>query len=257
MDDVQRIDLKQERSIGAIFAATLRLYRHYPLLFALLALAVIAPFDLAVLALTGYGPLRNGGESAGTALLVFLLRGSLIAPLISALHMQAVLAIGEGRRPRLGTVARQGLAVLPMVAAAEIMANIGIALGFVALIVPGIILSLRWAVVAQAAALEQRGWLESLRSSGRLTATYYMHVLGLTLTTGLIGFAVTRAARAVPLGDSSAAGSVAVGIAVDSVIASLVALTLAILYFDLKARHEPIDQRTSAPREHPHLRDLD
>lgn len=257
MDDVQSIDLQQERPISAIFAATLKLYRLYPLLFALLALAVMAPFDLAVLALAGYGPLRDGHESFAVVWLLILLRGSLITPLISALHMHAVLAIGEGRKPRLGAVARQGLSALPVVVAAAIMANIGIFLGFLALVVPGIVLSLRWAVVAQVAALEQEGWLESLRSSRRLTATHYLHIFGLALATSVIAFAVTQGARAAPLGDSSGAGSVAVGIAVDSVIASLAALTLAILYFDLKARHSASAERASAPREHPHLRDLD
>lgn len=257
MDDLKRGDLEQERSTTAIVGATLRLYRRYPLLFAILALAVMAPFDLAVLALAGYGPLRNGHESAGTFTLLLLLRTSLITPLVSALHMHAVVTIGEGRRPRLSTVARQGLQVLPVVAAAEIMANIGIAIGYAALIIPGIVLALRWSVVAQAAALEGEGWLASLRSSRRLTATHYAHVFGLGLAVAALTFAATRGARALPLGDSSGAASVAVGVAVDSLIASLGALTLALLYFDLRARQVPAASTTSAPRDHPHLRDLD
>jgi TRAP-type C4-dicarboxylate transport system permease large subunit len=140
------------------------------------------------------------------------------------------------------------------VAAAEIMASIGIALGFVALIVPGIVLSLRWAVVAQAAALEDNGWLTSLRSSRRLTATHYEHVFTLLLLTSILSFAVLLGARTIPLGSTSSAASVTVGIAVETLIASFTALTLALLYFDLRAR---LDAPQRPELEYPHLHDLD
>lgn len=254
MASERRIDLNQQRSIGGILVATVRLYHRHPLLFAILAVAVVAPYELAVLAITGYGPLRHSHENAGISWLLLLLRTSLITPLISALHMHAVVAIGDGRRPQLRAVALRGLQVLPVVAAAEIMADIGIALGFVALIVPGILLSLRWAVVAQAAALEDEGWLAALRSSRRLTATHYEHVFALLFFAGALSFVVLLGARAIPLGSTSGAASVVVGITVETVIASFAALTLALLYFDLRARPD-------APRrpehEYSHLRDLD
>jgi hypothetical protein len=60
--------------------------------------------------------------------------------------------------------------VLPVVAAAEIVANVGIVAGTYALAIPGIILSVRWSVVAQTAAVEHEGWLPALRRSWRLTS---------------------------------------------------------------------------------------
>ena len=59
-------------------------------------------------------------------------------------------------------------------------------------------------------------------------------------------------ASAIPLGSTSRPPSVIVGIAVDTVLASFSALTLALLYFDLRARPE-----TSNRPEYQHLRDLD
>jgi hypothetical protein len=238
MPDVYRIDLDQPRSVGEILAATARLYRRYPLLFVILALAVMAPYKLAVLGVTGYGPLRHGHENVGISYLLMLLDAALIAPLISALHMHAVVAIGEGQRPRLGAVALRGLQVLPVVAAADIIANVGIFLGLIALIVPGVVLALRWAVVAQAAALEHEGWLPALRSSHRLTGGHYWHIIGLALVVTTLALSVNFGARAIPLGSTSGPGSVAVGIAVYTVTASLSALTLALLYFDLRARRK-------------------
>jgi hypothetical protein len=251
---MRAINLEQQLSVRQILGATADLYRRYPVLFVTLAVAIMGPYDLAVLAVTGYGPLRHSGESVGTYWLLQLLTTSLITPLISALHVHAVVAIGEARRPRLGAVGVRGLQVLPVVAAADIVSSIGIAIGYVALIVPGIILGLRWAVAAQAAALENANWLEALRSSRRLTATHYSHVFGLLLLTGILAAALRLGVRALPLGSSSGAGSVAIGIAVDTIIASFVALTLALLYFDLRARPKVAER---AEREYPHLRDLD
>jgi hypothetical protein len=135
--DAYQIDIGRQRSVGEILLATVRLYRRYPLLFAILALGVMAPFDLAVLAITGYGPLTHsnyGGRGISTLLL--LLRSALVTSLISALHMHAVVSIGEGQKPRLGAVALRGVQVLPVVAAAEVITTCGTLLGFVALIVP-------------------------------------------------------------------------------------------------------------------------
>lgn len=251
----KQIDLDQRRSVPGIVAATVRLYRWYPLLFAILAVAVVAPYDLVVLAATGYGPLRHTHENTGVSVLLVLSRTFLVTPLISALHIHAVVTIGEDRRPELKAVAARGLRVLPVVAAAEIMASIGIALGFIALIIPGILLSLRWAVVAQAAALEDNGWLASLRSSRRLTATHYEQVFTLLLFTGILSFLLLLGARAIPLGSTSGAPSVIVGVVVETLIASFTALTLALLYFDLRASLKKTPQ--PATPESPHLRDLD
>ncbi|HXW59586.1 MAG TPA: hypothetical protein VEJ23_08950 [Solirubrobacteraceae bacterium] len=248
MARVEQIDLNQRRSLGGILVATASLYRSFPLLFALLALAVMAPYELAVLAITGYGPLRHAHEPAGIHWLLLLARASLITPLVSALHMQAVVAIGEGKRPRLGSVALSGVRVLPVVAAAEIMATIGITLGFIAFIIPGVFLTLRWAVVAQAASLEHEGWLAALRSSQHLTATHYRLVFALVLLVDLVAAAVHFGARLLPLGSTSGAVSVAVGIGIDTLIASLSALTLAVLYFDLRAYSDAARSTERMPR---------
>jgi hypothetical protein len=240
--------------VRGILAATARLYWHYPLLFAILALGVMAPYELAVLAISGHGPLAHGhSESLEISTLLTLLRAALITGLISALHVHAVVAIGEGRRPRLGAVALKGIQVLPVVAATEVMSSLGELLGFAALIIPGIVLTLRWSVAAQAAAIEREGWLSALRSSRRLTREQYEHVFTLLLLTGVLTFVVHVGATVALEGDTSSARSVLIGIAIDTLLASFSALTLAVLYFELRGRPaEP----ALAPREHPHLRDL-
>ncbi len=245
MESSQAIDLGRERSVGQMLGAALDIYRRYPLLFATLAVCVIAPYELARLAVTGDGPFVSRGTGHTGALLLFeMVYYVLVGPLISALHVHAVVEIGEGRRPKLASVAVRGLSVLAVVAAAEISAGLLIVLGFIALVIPGILLSLRWSVVAQTAAIDNEGWLPALRRSGRLAAGHYMHIFGLLLAIGALTFVVGSVAGALTAGGGTGAVSVLIGIAVYTIIASFSALTLAILYFDLRAR-EAGSQRVS------------
>jgi hypothetical protein len=245
MEDPQPTELERPRTLGEILGGALDYYGRYPLLFMLLAAGVIAPYELAVLAATGAGPLAAQSHlSAGAQILLVLIDYAVVAPLISALYVHAVTVIGEGRRPEASQVAARGLRVLPDVTAAVIVAGLGIGLGIVALIIPGIILALRWSVVAQAAAIDRQGWLPALRRSGELTRGNYWHILGLLLITGLLAGAVTLAAGALPLGSTSGAASVAVGIVARTITASFSALTLAFLYFDLRARASGVSRPT-------------
>ncbi|HTC60249.1 MAG TPA: hypothetical protein VK691_09045 [Solirubrobacteraceae bacterium] len=238
MEASSAIDLGRERSALEILRTALVMYRRYPLLFATLAVGVIAPYELARLAVTGVGPLGSGKSGdEGTLLLFELIYYVLVGPLISALHVHAVIEIGEGRRPRIGPVALRGLGVLAVVVAAEIVAGVLIGLGFIALIVPGIVLSLRWSVVAQTAAVDHEGWMPALRRSAQLTAGHYWHIFRVLLAIGFLTFVVAALVGALAGGgNSTSIVSALVGIAVYTLVASFGALTLAVLYFDLRAR---------------------
>lgn len=240
--------LDDERSVWGIVKDALTLYIRYPVLFVVLAVVVVAPYDLFVLHVAGTSPLGSAAHQSFTlGLLLNLIHFSLVGPFISALHTHAVVLAGEGVRPRLRAVAGRGLLVLPVVMAAEIAANIGIYLGFL-LVIPGIILAFRWSVVAQAAAVEHEGWIPSLSSSARLTSRNYLRILGLFALTGIPTIAIRLSARALPLGGSSTTLSVAIGILIDTVTASFAALTLALLYFDLRARktRQPVQAAVSS-----------
>jgi hypothetical protein len=233
------IDLSRDRSAAEIVRCTLGLYGDYPWLFLILALVVMAPWDLAKLAVTGIGPLGH------TKHVGFLERESLelldllfVGPLISAMHVQAVVAIGDGQRPRLGAVAAKGLRVLPVVGVAALIAGVGVEIGFLALVIPGIVLWIRLSVVPQAAAIERDGVRNALRSSWRLTREHGSHIFGLLLVFGILAVGVVLGATALDAGTSTSAGSVALGIAVNTIIASFTALATALLYFDLRARRQ-------------------
>lgn len=231
----QAPDLGQPRTVAEVLGTALKLYLSYPAVFLGLAVMVVVPYELAVLLITNSGPLGQSKASVDTVLLLDLIAFALVGPLVSALQVRAVLMIGEHEQPRLLEVVRRSLTVLPVVVAAEIIAGIGIGIGLVLLVVPGVILALRWAVVAQVAAIEQTDWPGALRRSGQLTTRHWLHILAILLCVALVNLTLTNIGASV-IGTGTKAPAVIVGLVIAVLVSSFQALATAVLYFDLRAR---------------------
>ncbi len=228
-------DLRQPRTIAEVLSTALTLYLRHPIVFLALALVVVAPYDLIVLAATQAAPLGQQSVSASTVTILALVDFALIGPLVSALEMQVLEQLGRHEEPRLSQVIASGVRVLPVVAAAEIIAGIGIGIGLVAFIVPGVVLALRWAVVAQVAAVEGTDWPGALRRSGELTSRNYLRIFALLVIVALINLALGNGAAQLT-GTGNGAAQVALGIAIGTITRSFQALVVAVLYYDLRAR---------------------
>jgi hypothetical protein len=200
-------------------------------------LSVVAPYELIVLAITGSTPLGQQRGSVSTALVLLLIGFVVVGPLIAAFYIHALRDSDQGREPVPREVVARGLRVLPNVAAAQIVATIGIAIGLLLFVIPGVILLLRWAVVAQAAAIANENWVEALKRSAELTRGHYWHVLGLVLITGVIEIVLLDIGFAVA-GSRTGVWEVIVGIVVETITRSFTALTLSVLFFDLRARQQ-------------------
>lgn len=224
------------RSAHQLVQAAFGLYRRYPLLFFVLAAGVIVPYELIVLGTTDTGPFAHGSLSFGVTQLLLLIELALIGPLVSAMHVHAVKEVAEGQEPRLAAIARQGLRVLPVVAAATIVSWLGIGFGFLLLIVPGVILWLRWYVVAQTAAIEHDGWISALRRSRQLTAGNYGHIFAFGIYVALITIVPTLLVGFAFGHQSTTVASFLVGVLLQIVTWSFGALAAGLLYFDLRAR---------------------
>jgi len=226
-EPITDLDLEHQRRLAEILGTALRLYGRAPLLFLLLAGIVVVPYQVTVVLLE-HG---KGQSSVGTAFLLGLLGVALINPCIAAVQVQAILDFGQGERPRVADVIRRGLSVLPVVAAAEIIADIGIGIGLVCFAIPGVLLAIRWAVVAQAAAVERTNWPTALRRSGQLARRNYWRILGILLIGGLL-----NETAADVIGTGNHLGSTIVGIALALLAGSFGTLLTNLLYFDLRAR---------------------
>lgn len=222
-----RIDLNSPRTIGQILRDAVMLYARLPLMFIFLAAILVVPFEVVVALLNQ----RKGGLSASTELVLLLVGLALINPCVTALQAQALVSIGAGERPQIAAVVRRGVAVLPVVAAANIVAGIGIVVGFVCLVIPGVILAARWAVVAPVAALERTDWPTALRRAAQLARGNYWRILAILVLVTLLYELPSGVG-----GSPKALGTTIIAIAAATILHSFVTLLVNLLYFDLRAR---------------------
>ena len=118
-------------------------------------------------------------------------------PLVTASFACAVQRMGAGEEVGVGDALRGGVAVFWSPALlAILLAGVFTALGFIALILPGIYLSVRLAFVGQAAAIERTGARAALRMSMRLTKGRFWSVLGILALVSFGGFIVATAVQA-------------------------------------------------------------
>jgi hypothetical protein len=222
-----RLDLNSPRTIGQILKAALLLYARLPLLFIFLAGIVVVPYEIVVVLLAQ----GKGGLSLSTELVLRLVQLALIDPFIAALQVQVLLSLAGAERPRIVDVIRRGLLVLPVVAAAEIIAGIGIAIGALFFIIPGVILAIRWAVVAQVAAAERTDWPTALRRSAQLARLNYWRILALVAIVTLL-----NQVPADVTGTAKHLGATIAGMILALLVYSFGTLLTSFLYFDLRAR---------------------
>jgi hypothetical protein len=248
MRTVSRLVASQPRSVGALFAATVAVYRRYPLLFPTLAAAVIVPYHLVVLAATGHDPGAEPRHTIASYLAPFV-EVVLISPLVSALHVHGVADIHRGQDPKIRSVAVRGIKALPVVALVLAASSLGIGLGFLLLIVPGVILYLNWFVIAQAAAIEDGGWGHAFDRSEQLTRQRRGHVLRFALVLFVVAAGGAEIIYMTLLGDRDTAPTFLGGVAVHIATASFTALATALLYYDLRAREEAEPERVGPNAE--------
>lgn len=230
-----KVDLGRAKSVGEIIADAVRCYVSYPMLFATLTLAVVLPYAVIVGLVEKANLIGGTRDGALAAFVLILVDVLLVGPLISALHVHAVVELGAHRVPKVREVFARGVRVLPVVAAAQVVAGIATAFGFVLFIVPGLFLLAVWAVVAQVAAIEKTDWMGALRRCSELTKGSRWHALGVVLSVGFINAAIERLCGAA-VGSGISVGALIAGVVVEMITLSFAALTSAMLYFDLRAR---------------------
>lgn len=147
--------------------------------------------------------------------------------------------VQDGRRDStVSDLMRSALPVLLPLIGAGFIVGLGVALGLVLLVVPGLFLLTIWAVTAPVIVVERRGVFEALGRSRQLVRGNGWPVLGTILAALLIGFAV--AILLIIVAHAIADGpivEVVFSALASTVTAPVAALVASVLYFRLVALH--------------------
>lgn len=172
----------------------------------------------------------------GTAVTVVLV-GS-FATLVFNLVVQgglvrATMAEIEGERATLGQCLATGLArALPLLGVA-ILTGLGITVGLVLLIVPGVIFYLMWSVAVPVTVIERRGVAESMSRSSDLTAGARGTIFALMLIVGVVTVGagmISGAMTSVIYGMDGMTQSVRDGLPIAFLVVNAVVTTLATMF---------------------------
>ncbi len=245
MTDTAATRFEIGRVIGNTFEVLGRNF--VPFILVALALSGIPAFVLQMLSFS------SGGLSAThsllslvfmliRAVLAFVLQGALVAGAISSLN---------GNRIDLGAMLSRGAsAALPLFGLA-ILEGLGLVLGFVLLIVPGLILATVWSVAVPALVVEQTGVFGAFTRSGDLTRGRRWSVFGLLVIYAVLAWIVSAIGTAVVMGLGGGISAMAVAGAPSfplAIFSAIVATLLgalsasggAALYYELRLTKEGV-----------------
>jgi hypothetical protein len=173
--------------------------------------------------------------AAAPALALVSLVISLVATtLFTGMIVELVADLQDGRRDAsVRGLLGAATPVLGELILVGIAAGVGVVIGFVLIVIPGLILITVWSVAAPVVVLERPGGLRALRRSRELVRGNGWQVFGVVFVLGIlvvgVGLAIELAA------DSAGSGAGIIARAIIGVLtAPLSALAAAVLYFELR-----------------------
>jgi hypothetical protein len=226
-------------TVGGVLSEAFALYQRFFGRFFLTAAAVFVLLNL----LTAIA--ADVSSDAQDAVAAFWTLLSVVALLVGSLWLQGALTatvadLRDGRadatieatfkrvRPYLGTLFVAGL-----------LTGIGIALGLVALIVPGLFLLTRWILVTPAVVLEGLGATEALRRSWSLVRGHGWTVFGIILVTILLAAIAQTVFVALFLFLPDFFRTWLGGLVANSLVVPFVVLSWTLIYFHLRGDRPP------------------
>jgi hypothetical protein len=224
-------------TIGAVIGEAWTLYTGFFLRFFLLGLVVFAVLNLV------YALLVEAISSDSNGAAAFLGIIGLAIAVIGTTWLQGafVYAVQDARDgsfdASLGDVfARVSHAVFPLLVAG-LLAGLGIALGFVLLIVPGLFLLTIWAVIGPVIVVERASALDSFGRSRALVRGHGWTVFAIVLIMGLLSAIASSLLQAAFAFLPRFLEILVGGTIAQAVVAPLMAIAIALTYFRLREAH--------------------
>ena len=236
------IQLERPRDITALFRDSLGVYFRHVLIFIALSAAVVVPVYLVVQGVglehftASYDESPTLAETAVPTVVRFLVVG----PLITAICIYALRSVAQGGRPGAGESLVSGFEAFTPLFLAVLLAALGIALGLLLLIVPGIYVAVRWFFVPQTVVLDGARGPQALAQSSQTVQGFWWRTFGLVIMVNLAavvpGIVLAAPFTAIASSTDRAIWSMIGTICAESVTTPFVALFSTFLYYDLRAR---------------------
>jgi hypothetical protein len=257
------VDLRP-MSLGEVLDRTFTLYRENFLLFAGIAALpqlLMLLFNFGLLA-TQRSNIRNVEPGAAAGLMGGFLLGALVAVALALLFfaiaqaatISAVSDLYLGRETSIRNAYANAKGSVWIVVAIVIMVFLATVVGFMLLIIPGIILMCRLALAVPAAIVEKDGAVRSMERSMELTRGYFWQMFLLLLLVGVLTWIVGTVLQLPVVASSFTAAlakqQVSVGVSIYSYLAQFVSSVLvgpigtisaSLMYYNLRVQKEGFD----------------
>jgi Membrane domain of glycerophosphoryl diester phosphodiesterase len=242
VNPARRLALDQPREVGELFRDALSVYGSHLLAYLAIGAAVVLPVQLIVSGLgleqlSGpYDSSPSTGELGISTAVSFLVIGPLITAI--CIHSLRSVAGGEGAAP--GRSIRAGLEAFTPLFVAMLLAALGVGVGLVALILPGLYLAIRWFFVPQTVVVEDQSGINALVRSGELVRGRWWRTFGIVVL-AWVAAQIPSVVVGLPLTSLAASADrqvyALIGESLTQVVASpFVALVSTLLYYDMRAR---------------------
>lgn len=218
--------------VGSVLSRSFSTLMKNPLLFFGLTLAASLPTFIV----EAFSP-----DQGGLGIVMNVVQ-TILGLVVEGAIAYAVYRVLTGKNASLGYSVSRGMGrIIPLFLAA-LVTGLGIGIGLVLLVIPGLIVMCVWVVTIPACVVEKLGPLESIRRSADLTRGFRLPIFGLLLITGVLVIAVGAGigfiVGAVSGGNVVAAVLIAgVGTAA---VQAFNCVMVAIIYYDLRAIKEGV-----------------
>lgn len=165
--------------------------------------------------------------------------------------VEATRDILDGRRDHtIGSLFSSASPFIAPLIAVGILAGIGIAIGFVLLIIPGLFLLTIWAVIVPVIVVERAGVFDSFGRSRQLVKGSGWQVFGVIVVIFLVSFIVRAIVSAIigGISDESFVGYAVADLIVNVLLVPLSALAASVMYFELRrVKGDALPEDSGAP----------
>jgi hypothetical protein len=242
VNPARRLALDQPRDVGDLFRDAVSVYGSHLLAYLAIGAVVVVPVQLIVSGFgleqltSGYDKSPSTGELGVSTAVSFLV----IGPLITAMCIHSLRSVAAGEGAATGHSIRHGFEAFTPLFLSMVLAALGVAVGLVALVLPGIYLAIRWFFVPQAVVVEDQRGMEPLVRSAQLIQGRWWRTFGIVVL-AWVAAQIPSVVLGLPL---ASLGSHAdrqlyalIGESLTQIVASpFVALVSTLLYYDLRAR---------------------